>query len=353
MADKVSIKNLEEVAEEVGKSVRYYLERDHGKLDSIEDHLENVDGRLDDIDERLRGLEGLDKEIKELRQRIEHIEKTKAKAEREALEELKSELDRQFQEKKVEYERRLGEVLDDYRNSVETLKERFVDTISGREEQFSQVESEFNDALQGRQECINRTQQSGKVMTQNYDDRLESVIQSRNAFINSINDFVEDRDKTAATIDSLQTSVSGINGSAQVVVPFWVVGIEIDGREELRVLPIQNRGDTSERVDRGSPYVEYLQEHPTHSYGDLTDAVYEYVVRDEVRDNLANREHTFADPSFLQQDGLAMERFVDALIEFELSERETNGAQSGVGSTEESESVGRERLDRQEVPADG
>jgi len=334
-------------ADSIGKEVRDRLERRGGKLDEISGQLERIDDQLEILETQLEGLEDLDKKIDELRQRIEQIEQTKARAEREALEDLKSELGAQLQEKKEEYQRRLGEVLDDYRNSVETLKERFVDTISGREEQFGQIEAEFAATDENRRGCVDATLSTGEAATDNHDARLEAVIESRNAFMSAIDEFVGDREDTAATIDSLQTPVPGIREGAQIVVPFWVVGVEIDGREELRVLPVQNRSDPSGTLERASPYLEYLEEHPTHSYGEMTDAVHAHVSRDEVRDDLARREGEFADPGFLADQDVAMERFVDALREYELDGRGADGAGS-TGPEPETESAG-----RQEVPADG
>jgi hypothetical protein len=137
--------------------------------------------------------------------------------------------------------------------------------------------------------------------------------------------FLTDREETAGTIDSLRTPVPNISGATTVTVPFWVVGVRKNGREEIRVHPILDRGNPKESPNRATPYVDYLRAHPTHSYTDMVDAVNEYVVRDEVRDALAGQDRQFADPSFLRRNDAVADRFVDALAEFELNDRPVNG----------------------------
>jgi len=123
----------------------------------------------------------------------------------------------------------------------------------------------------------------------------------------------------------------GIGGSATIHVPFWVVGIEQNGREKLKVYPVGQRRAASEAPTAEQPYVSYLTPHQTHNYEDFVGEVEAYVQQDAVREKLASPEEEFADASFLRRlDGIA-DRFVDALEQFELSSRNVHtGSQPDV-----------------------
>lgn len=348
MAESVIISN----SKDIGKQVRKQLERRGGKLNSIESKLDALEGELDGLENIEGRIKELNERVTQLQQRIEEIEQTKASAQRQAVEGLKDDLHDQLEEKRQEYQRRLGEVLDDYRGAVERLKDRFLGSISGREEQFEQVEDEFRVVQERREACVETTAETSHPATSNYQVRLDAIIQSRNGFLGAIDDFLADREDTAATIDSLQTQVPGVSDTATIIIPFWVVGIRKSGHEEVRVHPILDRSDrsSSQNPDRAAPYAEYLREHPIHSYGDMTDMVHTYAIREVVRDALASRDGEFVDPSFLRQSDAVMDRFVNALEEFELEDRPGGGGhtRSGDGTDQQSEAV-----DREEVPADG
>jgi ElaB/YqjD/DUF883 family membrane-anchored ribosome-binding protein len=278
-----------------------------------------ISGLKDEIRETNQAVSQLSDDINQLERRINDIEQAKAEAEREAIEGLKDRLKEQVEEKRREYERRVDEVLDDYRGSIERLKDRFLGSITGHGENFDTVEQEFSTLLEARDEVVEQSRTIESVPTSTYSDRTDAVLESRNAFFGNIDDFLEDREQTAATIDSLQTDVPGIDGAATMTVPFWVVGIETESGEEIRVLPVLDRSDPAGSPDRASPYADYLRSHPTHGYTDMMDAVHAQVVRDEIRDKLARQDDgSHVDPSFLEREGLARSRFVEALREHEI-----------------------------------
>ena len=283
---------------------------------------ERLDSRLKGMEQEMKqtraAVESLSSDIENLERRISEVEQTKARAERQAIEGLKETLEEQVEEKREEYERRIGEVLDDYRGSIERLKSRFLSSISGRGDQFDGVEAEFGDVRNARDEVVEKTAKLGDSPAQTYESRTRAVLESRNEFLGTIDSFLEDREETASTIESMRTNVAGVSGATTVTVPFWVYGVEKDGREELKVLPVAERGQPDGSPTRAQPYGDYLQAHPEHGFEDMTDAVHQYVVRDEVRDQLADRDDdAYADPSSLR-DGGVRERFVEALREFEL-----------------------------------
>jgi hypothetical protein len=252
------------------------------------------------------------------------------------MEDLVDDLRDQVDEKRAEFERRRSDVLEDYRDSIRRLKDRFVGAISGNREQFDQVESEFAAVEERRTQTAGAAEGLSDGPVRAYDRRLESVIESRNGFLTTINDFLDDRETTAETIDSLQTPLPGASGLTTVEVPFWVVGIERNGHEELRVLPVLDRGRGDAAASRAQPYVNYLREHPTHSYGDMTESVREYVQRDDVRDSLARQDGEFADPGFLRRRDETLDRFVDALEEYQLPGTETSGGSDTTAQSAES-----------------
>jgi outer membrane murein-binding lipoprotein Lpp len=271
-----------------------------------------------EIQQTNQAVKQLSNDVQRLEERISEVERAKAEAERRAIEDLKDRLKEQVEEKRREYERRIGEVLDDYRGSIERLKDRFLGSITGHGENFETVEEEFSDVLEARSTVVEQTRTLEEGATTTYGERTDAVLSSRNAFFEHIDGFLEDREETAATIDSLQTDVSGVDGAATVTVPFWVVGIETGSGEEIRVLPVVDRGDPDGSPTRRNPYADYLRAHPTHGYTDMVEAVRSYVVRDEVRDALASRGGAYADPEFLAREGLVQDRFVDALRRYEL-----------------------------------
>lgn len=283
--------------------------------DKLDDRLKRMEQQMKQTTE---AVEALSTDLENLERRIGEVEQTKARAEREAIEDLKQTLQEQVQQKREEYERRVGEVLDDYRGSIERLKSRFLNSISGRGDHFDSVEEEFGEVQDARSEVVEKTAQLGDSPAQTYESRTRAVLESRNEFLGTIDSFLEDREETASTIESMRTTVAGVSGATTVTVPFWVYGVEKDGREEIHVLPVAERGQPDGAPSRAQPYGDYLQAHPEHGFEDMTDAVHQYVVRDEVRDQLADRDDdAYADPSSLR-DGGVRERFVEALREFEL-----------------------------------
>ncbi|GAB6863157.1 hypothetical protein ACFR97_11435 [Haloplanus litoreus] len=324
----------------IGRAVANGME---GQMANLQNSLDNLRRDLaNKLDDTNREVNRLNDRIEALERRLTEIEQTKAAAQREAMEGLVDDLKEQVDEKRAEFERRRGDILEDYRGSIRRLKDRFVGAISGNREQFEQVESEVADLEAARTTTAEAASRLSDGSIREYDRRLDAVIESRNGFLTAINDFLDDREGTANTIDSLQTPVPGMSGLTTVQVPFWVVGVERNGNEEIRVLPVLARGSADEDPTRAQPYVNYLREHPTHSYGDMASAVTEYVQRDEVRDQLARQDGEFADPDILRQREETLDRFVDALAEYQL------------GNTGRSEATERtaESVERREVAAD-
>jgi hypothetical protein len=327
MAEKVEISRRS--AKRVGKAA----------ANGIKGEISELQTTLNKTNRQLTQLEG---RIEQLEESFTRIEQTKAAAQREAMEGLVDDLKEQVDEKRKKLRSQRKDILDDYRDSIRRLKDRFVGAISGNREQFDQVEDEFADVGAARTTTADAAGRLGDGPAREYDRRLDAVIESRNGFLTAINDFLDDRETTANTIDSLQTPVPGMSGATTVQVPFWVVGVEKDGHEEVRVLPVLSRGSADDAPTRARPYVNYLREHPTHSYGDMASAVTEYVQRDEVRDRLAGQDGEFADPEFLRRRDETMDRFVDALAEYQLG---------GTGRSEPTERTA-ESAERREVTTD-
>lgn len=316
--------------------------------------------KLEDVQEEIRrtnrAVEDLSDDVNQLERRINNIEQAKAEAERRAIEDLKDRLKDQVEEKRREYERRVGEVLDDYRGSIERLKDRFIGSISGHGDNFDTVEGEFEGVLEAREAVTEHSAELSGPSASTYRERTNDVLESRNAFFEHIDAFLEDREETAATIESLQTDVRGMDSRATVTVPFWVIGVERGGSEEIHVLPVLERGDPSGSPSRENPYASRLGSHPTHGYDAMTDAVHSYVSQDGIRDALARRDDdTYVDPGFLEREGAAKSRFVEALREFELDGH--GGSSPPTVDTEPGAEVDtdtdEESAPEQEVRADG
>ncbi|MFB6151299.1 MAG: hypothetical protein ABEJ40_05780 [Haloarculaceae archaeon] len=295
-----------------------------GELSSIKS---NTSETADQVREMKREVSALQRRVESLEERMTEIERTKAEAQREATESIKDELERQLEEKKRQFEEKKRDVLGDYQSSIRRLKDRFVNSIPGQSEGFERVTEEFDRAVELRDSVVEEARRLGSHgAAAVHEYRRRHVEESRTAFTDAIDDFLADRRETANTIDSLQTAVPGVDGNERVHVPFWVVGIERDGREEVYVLPIQTRAEPEAAPTARAPYASYLKPHDTHYYGDWTDAVEAYVRQDHVRDRLAADDPTFADPDVLRDLPGVHDRFVDALTEFEFGDRRTTGS---------------------------
>jgi len=297
-----------------------------------------LDGRLRSIEDNTREtaseVKDLQRNVEDLERRMTEIERTKAEAKQEATESIKDRLKAQYEEKKEKFREKKLDVIRDYQAGITRLKDRFINSIPGQSEGFEQVNEEFGRAADSRDQVVEHASQLGTHgVGAVHEYRRQRVRESRDAVTSAIDDFLDDRQATADTIDSLQTPVPSINGDATVQIPFWVVGVERDGHEEIHVLPILTRGGMDGGPTADAPYAPYLTPHDTHYYGDWTDHVEEYVQRETVRDRLAADEPTFADPGFLADHPAVENRFLEALREYELADRKTTGA-SGAGGTD-------------------
>lgn len=313
--------------EDIGQAAASGISRD---LSGIQNEIERLRRDVSDLEDKLDKIDELDRSIQDLERRIVKVETEKARARKEAKKDVYERLETKAEEKREKYQKKLREVLGDYKKRIDRLKDRFLNSIAHRSESFKQVEDEFSDASRRKTEPSKAVSEVREAAREGHERRLKSVVGARSGFIESINGFLDDRRQTADLIDSIQTEVGGIDGAQRLQIPFWVVGIERDGREEIKVYPMQGvRGPDRSPTDE-KPYADYLSEHPDHSYGDMADAVKRYAQRDEVRDSLAEGEPEFADPSVLRSRGAANERFVDSLKKHELSDREGYGS-GGVG----------------------
>jgi len=291
------------------------------RLRSIKNNTSRTASAVNDLE---RELEDLQQAVEDLENQVTEIERTKARAKKEATTSIKETLEEQYEEKKAKFQRKKRNVLEDYKSSIRRLKDRFINSIPGQSEGFDQVTGEFEEVLDHRGSVREKAEELGSHGAGSiHEYRLQRLRESREAFTSAIDDFLDDRRETAETIDSLQTPLPGVDGNVQVNVPFWVVGIERDGREELVVYPILTHGENRTKASEQNPYTAALKPHDRHDYLDWTDTVERYVQRDAVRNQLAENEGVFADPDFLRRRNDVKDRFVDALNQFEVQRRRT------------------------------
>ncbi len=296
-----------------------------------------VADQIDDLKREIRetnsAVDQLSDEVKQLKHQIRDVEHKKATAERQAIEDLKDQLREEVERKRQEYEDRVKEVLDDYRGSIKRLKNRFLNSIGGHGDTFKTVNDEFDHIREARSTVASQSSNLANTTNETYRDRIDAILSARNNYFEQIDQFLDDRSATADTIASLQTDLPTMSDTAQITVPFWVVGIETDDGEELRVYSILGRSDDVESPTRSQPYRDYLREHPVHGYSKMADAVRSYVAQDEVRDALASRDDSaYVDPQFLIEEDIALDRFVEALRTYEI-EAEGNHKQRTTDAT--------------------
>jgi hypothetical protein len=333
---KIDRGDLKRIGDAAGEAAGSEVNREMRKL---RNDISNLNGRLKEVEGEITEV---NRNIEELNRRVVEIEEKKARAEKEAKSDIRDTLKERFEEKQAEYERKRDEVLEDYQQGIERIKDRFVSAISGRKSNLDQVDEEFDDVASTREE-LGDTDKHAKAMNANYNDRLDMVEESREEFSAAVEEFLEDRRATARTVDSLKTPVAGIDDAVSVHVPFWVVGIERNGREEIQVLPVGRRGTPEERPRPGRPYVSYFESHPVHDYSSFVPEVESWVQRNDVRNQLEREEGNFADPSFLSRlDGVS-DRFVEALSRFELGRRDST---QGTGRQAQQTSDGQEQRQR-------
>jgi len=297
-------------------------------INGLRSEIKTTNSKLERLDKQINSLQT---ETHELRKDIKSIEQTKARAKREATEDLREQLQEKVETKKQEYYSKVGDVLEDYRGSIERIKDRFLNSIADRSEYFQGVEDEFEAVRERRTELTAANDDLDQPGVDAYQRRIEAINRSRGGFLDAIDGFLADREETAETIESLQTPIPGVNGVATVQIPFWIVGIERGGQEELLVWPIQDRTSHQEPT-LANPYASYLSEHETHAYGHIASTVHSYVQRDVVRDSLASGDPAFADPRSVFQGNKAVhDRFVEALEEYELARRSVTSTGSNAG----------------------
>jgi len=307
------------------------------QLQTLNRNVSNVSDKVGDVETRVEKLEN----------RIVEVEQQKAEAKQSAREDLLDDLRETYEEKQRQYRRKRQQIIEDYKEGIGRLKDRFISSISDQSEHFDQVDDEFDAVEQKRETAAESGRATTGPMTRNYQQRLDLIRQSRDDFIENVDRFLEHRRDTAQTIESLQTGVPGLDDAARIDVPFWVVVAESDGRERVAVLPVMERGRPSEQPSAHDPYVSYLQPNDRHDYRNLTAAVEEYVERDGVRQRLESRQGDYADPSFMRRNGYVGDRFVDALETYQF------GGQSGGRSQSQSTSEpGRTEQARTEAVTD-
>ena len=301
------------------------------EMSGMRNEIRELRGDIDSLERKLDKIDDINNSIKRLEKRVVEVEEKKAQAKKEAKKSVYEQLEAKAEEKRKKYKKKLREVLGEYKDRIDRLKDRFLNSIAHRSESFKQVKDEFVRVHRSKSDIRNKIEDVGDAAKSDHEKRLKSVIGAKKSFVGSVNEFLRDREETAELIDSIQTDINGLNGTEELRVPFWVVGIEKDGSEEILVYPIQGIGSVGQVSDEET-YSEYLREHPEHSYGDMTDAVKEFVQRDSVRDSLADSEGGFADPSVLKSRGAANQRFVDSLVDYELSNRDSAGVASSKSS---------------------
>jgi ElaB/YqjD/DUF883 family membrane-anchored ribosome-binding protein len=317
----ISQRDLNRIGRATGESVASELD------DQLRSIKSNTSETTEEIRKTKEQISDLESKIEDLEAKIEEVERTKAEAKRKATASVKEKLEAQYEDKKEKFKQKQQSVLGDYQASIRRLKDRFVNAIPGQSEGFKQVNDEFREAEERRQTLLTKADELGTHGAGSvHEYRRKRMDESRTELTSAIDEFLQDRRETAETIDGLQTPIPSINGDHQLNIPFWVVGIERNGREEITVLPIPTRTTPDGQPTPRNPYVSYLKPHDTHDYSEWVSAVKEYVVRDEVRDKLARGGETFEDPSFLRKYQSVSDRFVDALEQFEMNDRSTAGA---------------------------
>lgn len=328
MADKVEIsrRDIERVGDAAGSAAgKAAGKKVSREMKQVRNEIDTLNSRLKDVEDEINKT---NQNIEELKRRVVEVEEKKAKAEKEAKKDIRNRLKQRFEEKQEAYKRKRDEVLKDYQQGIQRIKDRFVGAISERRSGLDQVDDEFGEIASTREELC-ESDHHAEQMNANYRERLSVVENSREEFAGAVEEFLEDRRATAQTVDSLKTPIPGIDDVVQVRVPLWVVGIERDGREEIQVSPVSLRGRPEGPPQPDRPYVPYLQSHPVHDYSSFVPEVESWVQQAEVLDQLKQNEGRFADPSFLARlDGIS-DRFVEALSRFELRGRDSTQQETG------------------------
>jgi hypothetical protein len=172
---------------------------------------------------------------------------------------------------------------------------------------------------------VAETEAHAEVATANYETRLRTLTDSRVAFADAVEAFLDRREATAQAVTDLKTPVEQADGFDRIVVPFWVVFLEQDGEEKVRVYPILNRTAPDEQPTADRPYVEHLLAHPDHDYEDFVDVVRDRLSESDLLDQLRPAEDAderdesrFGDPAVLRENDAIDDRFVDELQRYEL-----------------------------------
>ncbi len=230
-------------------------------IQSVENSLQESIRYQEKIVRELRGtLVELEKEIEKLRSVIVNTEIAKIEGKKSYLGEYLSTVNA----KKLAIERRFESEYDRvktaYSKAVLGIIRKFVDSVktgatSTRPlvtvlNSYTRLKNITNDLLN----LVKKLQEFHSII---YTNRLNKLTQSKNEVITKMKNFLEYRKSTAELINSLKTDIQAKSPTV-VNIPFYVVGVTINGQEKTLVLPLLERTETTQTPTKDIPYVEHL-----------------------------------------------------------------------------------------------
>lgn len=297
------------------------------KLERIKEQLAALNSKqsatISSIDETARKVGINTQTVEGVRRRITDIERAKAEAKRELsrVERIVKDLAAEAKRTKAREE---GIIQDDYdRNMEELLKEFVQDTKSTHTGVLDSIRKEFGELDELKEAMLEDTQWFFNIHSFYYDHRQKELKKNKEMVLNTIKDFLEERERIQMRIRQLKCDIP-IKQPASFLYPFWVIGIEDSGVEDYIVLPVQNTNPPLGKPTEEEPYIDLLSDHDTFSIipDDIDQDLWNYILSPGVIDSarlhdiLPELEHYKGELSKLADTGYFNRDFIQRFLSY-------------------------------------
>jgi len=157
-------------------------------------------------------------------------------------------------------------VQNEYDLSQSEIFRDFVDSVRIDTEHIEQVKQEYAHLHEMEESALNDIEKNllsaPKFI---YDSRLGKITDQKSGILTNLVEFIDRRSKILKDIDNMQTNIelptsdrSKTMLGSEFMIPFWVIGVSIKGKNRIIVLPLANRSTPKSKPTKATPYSEHL-----------------------------------------------------------------------------------------------
>ena len=241
IADRIS--ELIEIQEQIAKTQRQIVESQEQMVETM-GALSLIMSKLESDIKKLK-----ETEIAKIEGKINHLDKyiNTLKNKKKTLE------TRLF----AEYER----VREAYSKAVLRILKKFIESIKVGAINTKPLTTvlESYSRLKSAQELIpDYLDNLSKHHLEIYNRRMENISEARDNVIDKMEKFIEYRKEIAEKINNLRVNI-GLDSPLILNIPFWVVGLKINGNEKIMIIPPMKKSKYPISPTKAEPYIEHLK----------------------------------------------------------------------------------------------